>query len=85
MSETQHFKTQPGPVAKNATPRLPAGNWTLDTGSLDQRSTDWPTEAVAVSLGAGSVQVVMPVKYKSILKIIIGIYTRCQQILDFLK
>ena len=23
-----HFKTQPGPVAKNATPRPPAGNWT---------------------------------------------------------
>ena len=36
---------QPGPVAKNATPRPPAGNWTRDPGSLDQRSTDWATEA----------------------------------------
>ena len=26
--EDIHFKTQPGPVVKNATPRPPAGNWT---------------------------------------------------------
>ena len=36
-----HFKTQPGPVAKNATPRPPFGNRTRDPGSLEQRSTDW--------------------------------------------
>ena len=36
---------------------LPAGNWTRDPGSLDQRSTDWATEAVAVSLGASSVYI----------------------------
>ena len=51
------FKTQPGPVAKNATARPPAGDWTRDPGSLDQRSTDWATEAVAVSLGASSVNI----------------------------
>ena len=34
------FKTQPGPIAKNATRRPPAGNWSRDPGSLDQRSTD---------------------------------------------
>ena len=34
------FKTQPGPAAKNATPRPPAGNRTRDPGSLDQRYTD---------------------------------------------
>ena len=28
--EDIHFKTQPGPVAKNATPRPPAGNGTRD-------------------------------------------------------
>ena len=44
-----HFKTQKGPVAKNATPRPPAGNWTRDPGSLDQRSTDWATEDVAAN------------------------------------
>ena len=34
-----------------------------DPGSLDQHSTDWATEAVAVSLGTSSVYipVVMPV------------------------
>ena len=32
-----------------------AGNWTHVAGSLDQRSTDWDTEAVAVSLGTSSV------------------------------
>ena len=31
-------------------------NWTRDPGSdLDQRSTDWATEAVAVGLGVSSV------------------------------
>ena len=45
-----HFKTQPEPVARNVTPRTPAGNWTCDPGSLDQRSTDWATEAVVVSV-----------------------------------
>ena len=49
-----NFKTQPEPVAKNATPRPPAGNRTHDPGSLDQRSTDWTTEAVAVSLCTSS-------------------------------
>ena len=34
-----HFKTQPGPVAKNTTPRHPADNLTCDPGSLEQRST----------------------------------------------
>ena len=29
----------------------------IDPGSLDQRSTDWATEAVAVSLGASSVYI----------------------------
>ena len=63
-----HFKTQPGPVAKNATPKPLAG-------SLDQRSTDWATEAVAWSMRAYSIyiyiyiQVAMPVKYKGILDI----------------
>ena len=42
-----YFKTQPGPVAKNATRSLLAGNWTHDPGSLDQCSTDWGfTEAM---------------------------------------
>ena len=50
-----HFNTELGPVAKNATPRPPAGIWIHDPGSLDQRSTDWATEAVAVSLGVSSV------------------------------
>ena len=50
--------------------RPPAGNWTREPG------LDWATEAVAVSLGASSVYT--PVKYKGILKIIFGIYTRCQ-------
>ena len=35
-----HFKTQHGPVAKNATPRPPDRNRTEKPGSLDQRSTD---------------------------------------------
>ena len=35
-----YFKTQAGPVAKNATPRPPAGNRTRDSGSLEHRSTD---------------------------------------------
>ena len=35
-----HFKTKPRPVAKNATPRPPAGNCPRDPGSLEQRSTD---------------------------------------------
>ena len=41
-----HFKTQPGQVAKNATPRPPVGNRTRDPGSLDQRSTDSQLEAL---------------------------------------
>ena len=57
MPEDIHFKTQPAPVAKNATPRPPAGNQTSDPGSLDQRSTDWATETVAVSLGMSSVYI----------------------------
>ena len=52
-----HFKTQPGPVAKNATPSPPAGNLTREPRSLDQRSTNWATETVAVSLGVSSVHV----------------------------
>ena len=37
-----YFKTQfqPGPVAKNATPRPPAGNWT-QLIEPNQRSTDF--------------------------------------------
>ena len=50
-----YFKIQPGPVAKNAIARPPAGNWIRDLGSLDQSSTNWATKAVAVSLGASSV------------------------------
>ena len=34
---------------------LSAGNWTRDPASLDERSTDRATEAVAMSLGASSV------------------------------
>ena len=49
-----NFKTQPEPVSKNATPRPTTGNRTCDPGSLDQRSTDWTTEVVAVSLGTSS-------------------------------
>ena len=49
-----NFKTQPEPVAKNAIPRPPAWNRTRDPGSLDQRSTDWTTEAVAMTLGTSS-------------------------------
>ena len=33
-----------GPVAKNATSKPPAGNWTRDPGSLVQCSTGWTTE-----------------------------------------
>ena len=44
-----------GPVAKNATSKPRAGNWTHDPGSLFQCSTGWTTEAVAVILGACSV------------------------------
>ena len=60
-----HFTTQPRPVAKNATQKSPAGNRTRILWIfIDQRSTDWATEAVAESMGASSVyvQVVMPVK-----------------------
>ena len=80
-----HFNTQLGPVAKNATPRLSAGNQISANLDLYQRSTDWATEAVAVSLGASSVniQVVMPVKYKGILKTIFVIYTRWQPLKFF--
>ena len=35
-----HFKIQPGPAAKNATPRPLAGNRTCDPGSLDLCYTD---------------------------------------------
>ena len=49
-----NFKTQPEPVSKNATPRPTTGNRTCDPGSLDQRSTDWTTEAVTVNLGTSS-------------------------------
>ena len=50
MQKDIHFKTQTGPVAKNATPRPPAGNRTRDPGSLDRRSTDRATEAAVVEL-----------------------------------
>ena len=43
-----HFKTQPGPVAKNATPRPPG--WESNPRSRT-------TEAVAVSLGESSVYI----------------------------
>ena len=48
-----YFKTEPD----LATPTPSAGNSTRDPMSLDQRSTDWATEAVAVSLRASSVRV----------------------------
>ena len=40
-SEDIHFKTQPGPVAKNTTPRPPDGTeLPAPSESLDQRSTN---------------------------------------------
>ena len=41
----------------------------------------WATEAVPNNLGANSVyinEMVMPIKYKGILTIIYGVFTRCQ-------
>ena len=82
MSERYiHFKTQPGPVAKNATP-CKASGWEWNPRPWISRPTLYrATEVVALSLDGSSVyiQVVMPVKCKGILKIIFGVYTRCQQ------
>ena len=50
-----YFKTQPGPVAKNATLELPAGNWTRDLANLVGCSGHWATKAVAESMGTSSV------------------------------
>ena len=48
--EDIHFKIQPGPVPKNA--KIPTGNWTRALWiSIDQRSTNWATEAVADTFG----------------------------------
>ena len=74
MLERLHFKTQPEPGAKNATPRPSAGNWTHDAGSLHQRSTDRATEAITISLRGsefckytgGNVSLQMPVKYTGV-------------------
>ena len=51
-------------------------------GSLDQSSTDWATEAVAVSLGASYVYSIgcNAGEVLSYIKDNIGIYTCCQQI-----
>ena len=65
MSENMHFKTQAGPVVKNATPRSPAGNRTPNPGSL-------PTELQKLNcheLGCEFcilIQVVIPMQYKGI-------------------
>ena len=39
------YKTQPGPVAKNATLGHPAGNRTRDLANLVRYSANWATEA----------------------------------------
>ena len=80
-----HFKTQAGPVAKNRTPRPPTGNWTRDPGSLDKLSTDWATEAVNLGASYVYIQVVIPVKYNGILRIIFGIISWLGRFLLFFK
>ena len=62
---------------------LPAGNQTRVLWITRPVLYHWATEAVADNLGASSVyiqyinEMVMPVKYKGILIVIFGIYTRC--------
>ena len=62
---------------------FPAGNRTRVLWITRPVLYHWATEAVADNLGASSVymyinEMVIPVKYKGILIIIFGIYTRCQ-------
>ena len=59
---------------------LPAGNLTRVLWITRPVLYNRATEAVVDNLGASSVynEMVMPVKYKAILIIIFGIYTRCQ-------
>ena len=58
------FKTQPGPVAKNAISDHPAGNRTCDLANLVRYSANWATKAVAKNMATSSVciMVVMPIK-----------------------
>ena len=75
---SRYFKTQSGPVAKNAALGHPAGNRTRDLTSLVQCSASWATEAVAKSMATSSVfiVVIMPMKWKVHLTECCGIYTQ---------
>ena len=66
------IRPKPGPVAKNATPR-PSG-WKSNPRPLDYYRpvlSALPLRYIYID------EMVMPVKYKGILIIIFGIYTRC--------
>ena len=77
-----HYKTQQGPVAKNATPR-PSG-WESNPRPLDYQTNALPLSYRSRCRQLGREfsiyinEMVMPMKYKGILIIIFGIYTRCQ-------
>ena len=78
------IRPKPGPVAKNATPckafRLgiePASSGLLDQCSTTKLQKPLPTTWARVQYIYIN-EMVMPVKYKGILIIIFGIYTRCQ-------
>ena len=77
------IRPKPGPVAKNATPS-PSG-WESNPRPLDYQISALPLSYRSRCRQLGREfsicinEIVMPVKYKGILIIIFGIYTRCQQ------
>ena len=83
------IRPKPGSVAKNAKFQgLPAGNWTRVLWITRPVLYHWATEAVANNLGASSVyiyinEMVMPVKYKGILIIILGLIMYILTTLEF--
>ena len=76
------LRPKPGPVAKNATPR-PSG-WESNPRPLDNKTSALPLSyrsrcrQLEREFNIYINEMVMPVKYKGILVIIFGIYTRCQ-------
>ena len=72
------FKSQPGPVAKNATLGHPAGNRTRDRANLMWCSVNWATKAFAKNMAASSVFiiVVMPIRWRVYSIEHYGVYTR---------
>ena len=78
------IRPKPGPVAKNATPIKafwlgiePASSGLLYQCSTTELQKSLPTTWARVQYIYIN-EVVMPVKYKGILILIFGIYTRCQ-------